>query len=475
MAPLKNIFTSLLLAMPFAAAAPTSLSTSLEAISNSLEDMANNLPTDVTGGSDLKAPSGLSSALRSFISNADAKGKVANSWIVVYNNSCNATDIDAKQATWTTAIKKRNLMKRSSTGHFLSTEVHSFNMHSDSLAASTASTDGTESTQSTGFQGFRAMHFEADDEDMIAEMFNSNEVAYIEADTKVNLTAAIAQINATPGLDRLSHSEPNSATYIFDESAGEGITAYVVDTGIKTTHSEYEGRATFGANFVNSVDDDENGHGSHVAGTIGGATFGVAKKVSLVAVKVLDADGGGSNSGVLKGMQFVIDDVQSKGIKGKAVMNMSLGGTFSQAINSAIQSLFNGGVVPVVAAGNENQDTANTSPGSAANAITVGAIDGTTDERASFSNFGTAVDIYAPGVSIESVGIDSNTATAVLSGTSMASPHVAGLAAYLMSFQNVTDPAKVAALIKSLAQQTGASVKNNVQDTTSLIANNGNQ
>ena len=166
-------------------------------------------------------------------------------------------------------------------------------------------------------------------------------------------------------------------------------------------------------------DTDENGHGSHVSGTIGGATFGVSKNVDLVAVKVLDANGGGSNSGVLNGMQFVIDDVQKNGRSGKAVMNMSLGGSFSQAINRAIEALRNAGVVPVVAAGNENQDTANTSPGSAPNAITVGAIDATNDQRASFSNFGQLVDIYAPGVNVLSVGIKSDTDTATLSGTSM--------------------------------------------------------
>lgn len=437
MAPLKSLAASFLLALPFAVGLPTNTA-------DSIKDLASTLP-------DLDGVVGISSFLRSLVSNPDASNIISNRYIVVYNDTFDDDAITLKESSWISAIKKRNLGKRSSTGHLLSTEVHTFKMNN-----------------------WRAMTLDADD-DMVQELFDSAEVAYIEADTKVNLTTAIAQINATPGLDRLSHSEPNTDTYIFDDSAGENITAYVVDTGIKITHTEFEGRATFGANFVNSVDDDENGHGSHVAGTIGGATFGVAKKVNLVAVKVLDADGGGSNSGVLKGMQFVIDDAEEKGITGKAVMNMSLGGTFSTAINRAVQALFNAGIVPVVAAGNEDQDTANTSPGSAPNAITVGAIDGTTDERASFSNFGSGVDIYAPGVNVKSVGIDSNTATAILSGTSMASPHVAGLAAYLMAFQDVTSPQKVVDLIKSLATQTGASVKNNVADTTSLIANNGNQ
>ncbi|KAH7155729.1 peptidase S8/S53 domain-containing protein [Dactylonectria estremocensis] len=437
MAPLKSLFASFLLALPLVAAAPVDLS-------DVMEDMVDTV-------SDVAADFGISSFLRPLVSNPDASNIISNRYIVVYNDTFDDDAINIKQTNWINAVKKRNINKRSNTGHMLSTKVSTFSMSK-----------------------YRAMALDADD-DMVQDLFNAEEVAYIEADTKVNLTGAIAQINATPGLNRLSHSAPNTETYIFDDSAGEGITAYVVDTGIKITHTEYEGRATFGANFIDDVDDDENGHGSHVAGTIGGATFGVAKKVSLVAVKVLGADGGGSNSGVLEGMQFVVKDVEEKGLAGKAVMNMSLGGSFSAAINSAIEAIFTAGIVPVVAAGNENQDTANTSPGSAPNAITVGAIDASTDVRAPFSNFGAAVDIYAPGVDVLSVGIDSDTAQATLSGTSMASPHVAGLAAYLMAFQGITDPAEVLSLMTSLAEQTGTQVIDNVDDTTSLIANNGNQ
>ncbi|KAH7156526.1 peptidase S8/S53 domain-containing protein [Dactylonectria macrodidyma] len=438
MAPLKSLFASFLLALPLVAAAPVDLSDVMEDMVDSVTDAA--------------ADFGISSFLRPLVSNPDASNIISNRYIVVYNDTFDDDTINIKQTNWINAVKKRNLNKRSGAGHLLSTKVSTFSMSK-----------------------YRAMALDADD-DMVQELFDAEEVAYIEADTRVNLTGAIAQINATPGLNRLSHSAPNTETYIFDDSAGEGITAYIVDTGIRTTHTEFEGRATFGANFIDgSADTDENGHGSHVAGTIGGATFGVAKKVSLVAVKVLDATGGGSNSGVLEGMQFVVDDVTDKGLSGKAVMNMSLGGSFSAAINSAIDAIFKAGIVPVVAAGNEAQDTANTSPGSAEKAITVGAIDATTDERADFSNFGSGVDIYAPGVDVLSVGIDSDTAQATLSGTSMASPHVAGLAAYLMAFQGITDPAEVASLMTSLAEQTGSEVVNNIEGTTSLIANNGNQ
>ncbi|KAF4989241.1 hypothetical protein FGRMN_9254 [Fusarium graminum] len=446
MAIFKNFLASLLVAAPLAAAAPVAAPAD---VSGTLGDLASTIGGGL--GEELDKKMGISAFLRPMLSNPDAPNIIPNRYIVVYNDTFDDDTISAKEATIAMSIKKRNLNKRSSIGKAMSTTIQSFRMNK-----------------------WRAMSLDADDI-TVQDLWNSNEVAYIEADTRVQHHAAIAQVNAPPGLDRLSHSTPNKDTYIFDDSAGEGITAYIVDTGIKIDHSEFEGRATFGANFINDVDDDENGHGSHVAGTIGGATFGVAKKVDLVAVKVLDASGGGSNSGVLQGMQFVVDDVKKNGKVGKAVMNMSLGGDFSAAINRAIEALFKAGVVPVVAAGNENRETALTSPGSAPNAITVGAIDATNDQRADFSNFGPEVDVYAPGVDVLSVGIKSKTDTATLSGTSMASPHVAGLAAYLMGFQNLDGPEQVVSLIKSLAQQSGAKVRNNVQGTTSAIANNGNQ
>ena len=174
-------------------------------------------------------------------------------------------------------------------------------------------------------------------------------------------------------------------------------------------------------------------------------------------------------------MLKVAQNATAAKLGGKAVMNMSLGGAKSRAINDAINSILRAGVVPVVAAGNENQDTANTSPGSAPGAITVGAIDQRNDSRASFSNFGEGVDVFAPGVNVQSVGISTDDATEILSGTSMASPHVAGLAAYLMSLEAITDATAVSDRIKKLAGATGASVGNNIRGTTSLIANNGNR
>ncbi|KAI2616216.1 subtilisin-like protein [Hypomontagnella submonticulosa] len=382
-----------------------------------------------------------------FVSNPDAADVVPNSYIVVYHKNFTDDDIDAHEASVKIAVKKRNLGKRGLTGQLLSTRVRTFAM-----------------------SGWRAMALDSDDL-MMNEINNMEMVNYVEANTYVKAAALMNQVNAPTGLVRLSHADAGASGYIFDDSAGQGITAYVVDTGIMVTHEDFQGRAKMGFNAVEQEEaTDLNGHGSHVAGTIGGATFGVAKNVQLVGVKVLDANGGGTNADVIDGLNFVASDAK----KGKSVMNMSLGGPASRAVNDAIERLFSNGVVPVVAAGNEAQDAANVSPASSPNAITVGAIDQTNDRRASFSNFGTIVDVYAPGVDVESVGISSNTASETLSGTSMASPHIAGLAAYLMALEGITDATAVSDRIKELGGASGASVQRNVRGTTSVIANNGN-
>jgi subtilisin family serine protease len=190
---------------------------------------------------------------------------------------------------------------------------------------------------------------------------------------------------------------------------------------------------------------DCNGHGTHVSGTVGGSTYGVAKSVTLIAVRVLDCSGSGTNSGVIAGMDWVTSNRVLP-----AVANMSLGGGFSQAVNDAVTRLTNSGVSLAVAAGNENQDACNTSPASAASAITVGATTNT-DARASFSNWGTCLDVFAPGNNITSAWYSSTTATNTISGTSMASPHVAGVAALYLQGNPSASAATVASAITSTA------------------------
>ena len=246
-------------------------------------------------------------------------------------------------------------------------------------------------------------------------------VAYVEEDGVV--TADITQTNPPWGLDRIDQrNRPLNATYNYNFT-GSGVRAYVIDTGIRTAHTQFGGRAAASFDAFGGNGQDCNGHGTHVAGTIGGSTFGVAKSVQLRAVRVLNCSGSGSNSGVIAGVDWVRLNHQAP-----AVANMSLGGGASSALDTAVNNLHNAGVSIAVAAGNSNANACNSSPARAANAITVGSTT-TTDARSSFSNFGTCLDIFAPGSGILSAWATSNTATATLSGTSMASPHVAGVAA----------------------------------------------
>jgi len=246
-------------------------------------------------------------------------------------------------------------------------------------------------------------------------------VAYVEEDGIV--TADATQSNPPWGLDRIDQrSRPTNGTYIFNHT-GAGVFAYVIDTGIRTTHTQFGGRAANVFDAFGGNGQDCNGHGTHVSGTIGGSTYGVAKSVNLRGVRVLNCSGSGTNSGVIAGVDFVRTNHSNP-----AVANMSLGGGASSALDTAVNNLSNSGVAIAVAAGNSNANACNSSPARAANAITVGSTT-TTDARSSFSNFGTCLDLFAPGSGILSAYSTSDTATATLSGTSMASPHVAGVAA----------------------------------------------
>lgn len=240
------------------------------------------------------------------------------------------------------------------------------------------------------------------------------------------------------GIDRIDSRSGLDNKYVYPSVAGEGTTAYIVDTGINVSHDDFEGRATFGSDFTGEGLFDGNGHGSHVAGTIGGKTYGVAKKVNLVAVRVLNSQGSGEDEGIIKGLEWVVNDAKAKNTK--ATINMSIGGEPSQVLDDAVNAVVAQGIVVVVAAGNENGDACLSSPASAKDAITVGATD-KNDRRASFSNYGTCVDVNGPGVAITSAWKGSNSIFKTISGTSMATPHVAGVAnLYLaLGVQNVTE------------------------------------
>jgi subtilisin family serine protease len=263
------------------------------------------------------------------------------------------------------------------------------------------------------------------------------DVEYIEIDQVVSIDST--QSPATWGIDRIDQRNlPLSNSYTYNNT-GAGVRAYNIDTGIRTSHNEFGGRASVGTDTVGDGQNgnDCNGHGTHVAGTVGGSTYGVAKSVSLVAVRVLNCSGSGTTSGVIAG----VDWVKANAVK-PAVANMSLGGSVSSSLDTAVKNSIASGVTYAIAAGNSNKNACNYSPARVAEAITVGATT-STDARASYSNYGSCLDLFAPGSSITSAWYNSNTATNTISGTSMATPHVAGVAAlYLQSNASAT-PAQV--------------------------------
>ena len=244
-------------------------------------------------------------------------------------------------------------------------------------------------------------------------------VLRIEPDQVV--TASVKQRNPTWGLDRLDQRKlPLSSSYSYAGN-GSGVTAYIIDTGILRAHPDFGGRASVGYDATGGSGVDCNGHGTHVAGTIGGTTYGVAKKAKLVGVRVLNCQGSGTYADVIAGMDWV-----SKNAARPAVANMSLGGARSESVNEAANRIVSSGVFLAVAAGNNNGDACRNSPSSASRATSVAASD-RRDAKASFSNYGDCTHLYAPGVDIVSTWLSGGTKTA--SGTSMASPHVAGVAA----------------------------------------------
>jgi subtilisin family serine protease len=286
------------------------------------------------------------------------------------------------------------------------------------------------------------------------ELAADDAVAYVEQ----NQYAHASEIQTDPpsrGLDRVDQDGlPLDQSYEYSQS-GAGVDAFVLDTGVNLAHQEFEGRIGDGYDFIDDDADasDCHGHGTHVAGTVGGSTYGLAKDVTIRPVRVLDCEGSGSYAAIIAGIDWVAANAD-----GPAVANMSLGGSFSQALNEAIAAAVDSGVTFAIAAGNDGKDACGVSPGSEPSAITVGATN-ESDAQTSWSNYGECVDLLAPGNGITSAWIDGDAAENTISGTSMATPHVAGVAALFLESSPDATPDEVAAAL------TGGAVADAVSGT----------
>lgn len=379
--------------------------------------------------------------------------------------------------------------------HTASSELTKTELRKRSLTDDFSTLGGLKHTYSIpgSFMGYSG-HFH---EDVIEQVRRSPEVDYIEKDSEVHTMEddePEIEKNAPWGLARISHRDSLSFgtfnKYLYSENGGEGVDVYVIDTGTNVDHVDFEGRAHWGKTIpANDEDIDGNGHGTHCSGTVAGSKYGVAKKAEVYAVKVLGTNGSGSMSDVVKGVEWAAQSHSEKqaaakkgkgkkGWKGSAA-NMSLGGGKSATLDLAVNAAVDAGIHFAVAAGNDNADSCNYSPASAEKAVTVGAST-LADERAYFSNYGTCNDIFAPGLNILSTWIGSKHAVNTISGTSMASPHIAGLLAYFLSLQPDQDsgfavaeitPKKLKENLLSIAT-TGA-LTDVPADTTNILAWNG--
>ncbi|CAG8502999.1 5049_t:CDS:2 [Paraglomus occultum] len=365
---------------------------------------------------------------------------IPDQYIVVFNNNVTSEEtIRHYENVNSLMFEEMRLFKQGLISELMSGIKHTYNMD--------------------GFRGYAGKFPEY----VLNKIRQSDDVAYVERDNQVH-TTVVVQPDAPWGLARISHRAhltlKNARQYVYEATTDESVTAYVIDTGININHIDFGGRAKWGVTIpVGAPNTDDNGHGTHVAGTIAGRQYGVSKKAKVVAVKVLSANGAGPTSDVIKGIEWAVDDHKKavdvakragKVYKG-SVINMSLGGGKSMALDTATNSAVDSGILVVVAAGNEMADACNTSPSRAAKAIAVGA---TTieDTRSWFSNFGCCVAIWAPGSFIKSAWIGSLNATNTISGTSMASPHVAGLATYFLALSpSPMTPASLRAKLLAVA------------------------
>ncbi|KAJ5343812.1 hypothetical protein MYU51_002353 [Penicillium brevicompactum] len=350
-----------------------------------------------------------------------------------------------------------------STAEFQTHRAWAANVHARLSRRKNGETGPGKHFEINGLKGYSATF----DEDTAKDIANDPAVNYIEPDMIVNATANVVQSNVPSwGLARISSKKSGATNYVYDSTAGQGVVIYGVDTGIDISHSDFGGRAKWGTNTVDNSNTDGNGHGTHTASTAAGSQYGVAKKASLVAVKVLGADGSGTNSGVIAGMDWAVKDAKSRGVTGKSVMIMSLGGEFSKAMNDAAANVVRSGIFLSVAAGNEAENASNSSPASASEVCTIAAST-STDGSASFTNFGSVVDLYAPGQSITAAYPGGGSKT--LSGTSMAAPHAAGVAAYLIALEGVAAGNACARLVELAT----SSITRAPSGTTSKLLYNG--
>ncbi|KAI0833996.1 oryzin precursor [Hypoxylon sp. FL0890] len=309
------------------------------------------------------------------------------------------------------------------------------------------------------------------DGDTIAQLHDDKAVDLVEDDSRVTLTKHLRQDHASWGLGAISHREMDHTDYVYDSRAGDGTYAYVLDTGLLTTHQEFEDRACLGYNVVGGEFVDDIGHGTHVAGTIGGKTYGVARKAKLISVKIF-AGGQSKISDLLDGFHWAVRNITAANRHEASVINISAAGWAVEAVNRAVEEAYKQGILTVVAASNSDSDAKHFSPASAPNAITVGAI-GRDYSRSNFSNWGTLVDIFAPGEGIPSAWIANDRDARILSGTSMATPHISGLLLYLKSVipHRMGTPAESIGKLGELATE---GVISNVRGSKNLLGFNGN-
>nr|KMM66632.1 oryzin [Coccidioides posadasii RMSCC 3488] len=372
---------------------------------------------------------------------------IPDKYIITFKKGIDQAAIEAHTA-WVSSVQARNTARGFTTAETPGLErmfsIHNFNAYSGSF-----------------------------DRETIEEIRSHPNVESVEPDSMAYVTELIEQRNATYGPRRISHREipTGDNSYWYDSKAGEGSFVYIMDTGINKAHVDFEGRAIPGVNLHDVAFDDTHGHGSHCAGIAGSKTYGVAKKATIVDVKVFTR-GGGAWSLLMGGLDWSVKNITGEDRQAKSAVSISISGPTNQAMNNAVKAAVEAGVTVVVASGNDGRDAGRNSPGSAPESITVGSINSRRgmDTRSSFSNYGSSVAIHAPGEGIISTYKGSRDATANMSGTSMAAPHIAGLIAYLQSIHDLPDPA--AARRKLLELATSDKIQD-VRGSANKLAYNG--